>query len=133
MSGETRYLNEILKSAPLPAGLFDLVCQEITLAKLARARLRLVTFAVASVSSVVGLVMASSSVSTESVQSGFLQYLSLLFSDAVALSDFWMALAESLPILPLLILLGSFWLFLESVRYLFEDASILKHGLRFKV
>jgi len=135
MNNESRQLDKVLQSAPVPAGLFDLVCRRVALAKLARARVRSVVFAVAGVLSVVGLVTAFSSVSAGFVQSGFSQYLSLLFSDAGALSSFWLdflqSLAESLPILPLGILLGSFWVLLESIKYLFEDVPVLRRGWRF--
>jgi len=135
MNKKSRQLSELFQPIGEPSGLFAVVCQRIEQAKVARARIRSAAFAVTSVLSLVGLVMSSSSVSSGFAQSGFSQYLSLLFSDAGVISAFWMdfiqSLAESLPILPLAVVLGSFWLFLESIKYLFEDVPVIRRSWRF--
>jgi hypothetical protein len=53
-------------------------------------------------------------------QSGLSDYLSLIFSDGSAIISFWqsymMSIAESLPIIPIAILVASIWIFVWSLN-----------------
>lgn len=67
-------------------------------------------------------VLVSREFYSEFSQSGFLQFISLLFSDAKVVATYWqdflMSLAESLPVFATVGILGSVFLFLFSMRQL---------------
>lgn len=70
----------------------------------------------------IALVLVSREFYSEFSQSGFLQFISLLFSDARVVATYWqdflMSLAESLPVFATVGILGSAFLFLFSMRQL---------------
>ena len=62
-------------------------------------------------------------------QSGFSQFVSLIFSDGATIISYWkdfaLLLAESLPIFSIIVLLISMFALLGSIRYVTRDAKIL--------
>jgi len=90
---------------------------------------RLVIFGFLLLGSIVALVPVFRQAQAEFAQSGFLEYLSLIFSDAGVIASNWQsylfALLESLPIISLAWLLLVVIAFLESLRYFIRNTKII--------
>ncbi len=86
---------------------------------------RIVFFGVAALVSVAAFVPAAQELYAEFSQSGFIQFLSLLFSDtgviALYWQDFLMSLAETLPVFGIMGVAASMFVMLLSTRYLVND------------
>ena len=63
------------------------------------------------------------------VESGFVQFFSLIFSDFGIVLSYWdsfgLLLLESLPVVSLVVLLGTIFVFLESLKYVVRDIKTL--------
>ena len=109
---------------------FDQVCvpqrlQGAVFARIRReeirlARVRLAFFAPLVFLSGLGVIASTLYVIKEVVQSGFLQYLSIIFSDSGAVfayaGEFLLSLAEQAPLLGIVIFLATLFTLLESMR-----------------
>ncbi len=80
--------------------------------------------------SVAGMVPAVIALGTQASQSGFLQYLSLTFSDGGTLwtmgKDFGLILAESLPVMNLILVTGILAVLCWSIRKTFKPHPYAK-------
>lgn len=94
---------------------------------------RIAVFSVILVGCVIALLPAFNMVKIALAESGFMQFLSLLFSDFGVVASYWQSFAltllESLPILSLTIFLAVILGFLESAKYLTKDIKYV-YGYR---
>lgn len=103
-----------------PQFLLGDILAQIEFRKRKAARLRLALFGSFVLASLIALFPAIQYFIAEISQSGFYQYLSLLFSDwnlAIAYwNDLLMSLAEALPVLAIASVLSAIFVFLSSLR-----------------
>ena len=61
----------------------------------------------------------------DAYQSGLSEYLSLLISDGVSIASYWqtytMSVVESLPIVPITMVIASIWIFVWSINTIIEN------------
>jgi len=104
----------------VPQGLRDVVFARIHREELRLARIRLAFFAPLVFLSGWGVVASALYVIKEVAQSGFLQYVSIIFSDSSAVfayaGEFLLSLAEQAPLLGIAIFLATLFTLLESMR-----------------
>ena len=86
---------------------------------------RIVFFGVLASAAMIALIPAIRELYAEFAQSGFIQFVSLLFSDtgviALYWQDFLMSLAETLPVFGIMGVAASMFIMLLSTRYLLSD------------
>jgi ABC-type phosphate/phosphonate transport system permease subunit len=112
----------------VPAGLFDKVMGRIDGAKrLRNLRRRLAFFLVLLSLSLIGFVLAVWSTQSALVQSGFLEFFSLLFSDLGVVLTYWQtylfSLLEALPVISLIACLATLFALLESLKLIARDIT----------
>ncbi len=99
-------MTKFIESINLPAGLESRVLARLNEEQQRAAKFRLFVFALLDALSLLGLVASLVYLARVFAESGFSQYLSLLFSDGGSLLSYWrelvLSLAESLPALGLL-------------------------------
>lgn len=92
------------------------------------ARIRLAFLGIASAASLAAMIPSFQYVAREFYQSGFYQYLSLLFSDSGAVLASWkvfaLSLVEALPLAEITIFLVAVFVFLVSVKLAVRNFSI---------
>jgi len=85
---------------------------------------KIVFSSVVSLSSVSLAIFSITYVIKDAYQSGLSEYLSLLLSDGGLLVSYWqtyaMSIVESLPIVPITLVVASIWIFVWSVNSVFE-------------
>ncbi len=122
-----------LPSPDLPEGLFGVVLAKIAARKKARIKFHLAIFALTSVISLAALVPALTSLSRGFSNSGFMEFLSLTFSDFRIVSAYWqnyvLSLLEALPVLETAIFLAILLSLIESLRLTIRDLKIF-HKLK---
>ena len=110
-----------------PIGLLNRIMLRIDEECRGLARARVFCFGSLSLIALLALIPASKELYSEISESGFLQFTSLLFSDAGALSayskDFIFSLVESFPAFGASAVLLSVFAFLFSLRFILRDAS----------
>ncbi len=121
---EKIFITELQRKAP--AGLLGRILLRIKDERDWRsARVRVAFFGTIALAALGGLIPAWRELHTELSQSGFAQFVLLLFSDAGFVAAYWrefgLSLAESLPILGISAILGSAFAFLLSARFLTRD------------
>ena len=81
---------------------------------------RLVFSSVLSLASIIIAFVYMVNIFNDFNQSGFSEYLSLIYSDGALLMNYWqiyvMSIVESLPIIPITILVASVWVFVWSAN-----------------
>jgi hypothetical protein len=111
-----------------PVGLSDAVLERIEVRRRRAARMRISLFGIVGLAAVAAFVPAWRELSAELAQSGFTQFLSLLFSDASALFTYWqdfaLSLMESFPAAGAAAVSASVLVFLLSVRFFAGDARV---------
>jgi len=129
---DNNYEKLFSKIKPLdpPAGLLERIIRRIQAEqKLLTAKRRLVIFSIGVVGSIAAFVPALKMLHQGFAESGFLQFLSLLFSDTQAilsyLGSFLASLLETLPVTGLLVFLAVLLIFLESLKLLSKDIRLL--------
>lgn len=114
-----------------PGGLLNEVMTQIEAHDRRAARIRSALSGALFVAALVALVPAWHVLSTELAQSGFIQFVSLLFSDAGVLLAFWqdfvISLAESFPVVGAAAVCGSVFVLLFSVRAFVRDIGVAFH------
>jgi len=97
------------------------IWQAIVLRDKRNARIKLWVFSATGLFSLIGLAPASKMLFNDFTQSGFYDYFSLLFSSNGSLITFWkdflLLLAESLPVVSILLLLILIFVFFLSLKY----------------
>ncbi len=104
---------------------FNNIISRIEFRKRKTARMKLLLFSVATLSSFASLIPAFSYAASEFGQSGIYYYTSLIFSDFNLISVFWKDLlylfAESLPLISLTAILIAFFIFLVSLKLILKN------------
>jgi hypothetical protein len=94
---------------------------------------RIAVFSVILVGCVIAILPAFNMLKTAFTESGFMQFLSLLFSDFEVMVAYWQqflpSLLESFPVLNLMAFLTVILGFLESAKYLTKDIKFI-YGYR---
>ena len=95
---------------------------------------KVVLFSATLIASVIGLIPAFKMVSADFAQSGFFNFLSLIFSDFSAVAAYWrsfsLMLMETLPAISVAIFLAVLLTFLQSVRSLTKNVKIIVNNSR---
>lgn len=85
------------------------------------ARLKLWTFSFAGVASLIGIVPAWKALSSDLAQSGFYEYLSLVFSSSDSILSYWkelaFSIAESLPTTSIILSFSLVFILFLSLKY----------------
>lgn len=102
--------------------------------KVKTVRRRIFVFSALSLIFIVAFVPAFSAMKTNMVESGFLDFASLLFSDFNIVISYWqnfaMSLLESLPVMNLAIVFFVALAFLWSLKSLFKDVELFANHQR---
>ena len=95
-------------------------------------RLKIWTYSVISLGSLVALVPSIKILLADLAQSGFYDYISLIFSDSRSIVSYWkefiFSLGESLPVISILISLSLLFIFLKTVQSI-TNQFIIKNQL----
>ncbi len=119
-----------LKSPEPPDGLFEKIILRLRKEqKLISLKRRLIIFSIGLIGSAVAFISAFQAVQKGFTESGFIEFLSLLFSDAGVIMTYWqnfaLSLLETFPTMSLVALLAIGLIFLESLKLLAKDIKIL--------
>jgi len=124
-------INNLLKSfdeVSVPEGIRGAVFARISREEVRLARIKIAFFAPLMLASAVGAGLSLYFIANQVVASGFLQYLSILFSDSGAVFAYWrefsMTLVEHAPLLGLVLFSGALFTFLESLRVTIKNTQI---------
>jgi len=114
----------------LPEGLFDKIMNRIRKEqRLSALRRRLIFSSLGLIASVAVFIPALKVVQRELYQSGFLQFVSLLFSDFEIIIVYWqnfvISLLESIPAMSLTIFFVAIFAFLELLKFWTKDMKII--------
>ena len=112
------------------AGLFEKIMHRIREEQqLLTIKRRLAVFSVSLIVSASAFIPVLKMVQKELYESGFLQFLSLAFSDFGIIATYWqnftMSLLETIPAISLTILLITILIFLESLKFLARDIKLI--------
>ena len=113
-----------------PAGLLDRIMTVIYEERQSqKTRLRVIGFSLLSIFSIAAMVPAWQELQAELLHTNFSQFASLLFSDWSTVTlysqDFILSLVEALPVFGILMLLGSIFALLLSLRFITRDISAI--------
>lgn len=112
-----------------PSGLHRSVIAQIDEARLRIMRIKFAVFSTLGFASGVALFALVSSTSAKLLESGFINYASLLFSDSGAVLSYWrefsITLIESLPLLGLTLILLALLTLLQAFRLAAKNSSAL--------
>jgi ABC-type phosphate/phosphonate transport system permease subunit len=114
----------------LPEGIFERIMTRIrTERRILTFKRRLAILSVGFVGSSTAFIPAFKLLHSNLVESGFLQFFSLLFSDFGIITGYWkefsMSLLETLPAASLAIFLAVVFVFLGSLKFLAKDIKLL--------
>ena len=120
----------IYMNIELPEGIFERIMGRIRKEqRLSAIRRRLAIFSFGIIGSLAAFIPVSKLVYSSFVDSGFVQFFSLLFSDFGVVATYWqnftMVLLETLPAISLAILLFVIFIFFESLRFLARDIKFI--------
>lgn len=112
-----------------PFGMLDKIMLRIAQKRRRRAGIRIACFGFLSLLAVAILIPTSQGLYSEMSRSGFMQFVSLLFSDASIVMIYWqdfaLSLMEALPIFSVSAVLGSVLLLLFSLKFIVSDINAL--------
>lgn len=98
------------------------VWQTIVTREKRNTRIKLWVFSLAGIASLAGLIPAFKILSNDLAQSGFYEYSSLVFSDGISHLSYWkeflFSLAESLPMVSIILLLSLIFTLFLSLKYI---------------
>jgi len=108
--------------------LYNKILDKIENVSIRNARVRLWVVSSVSILSLAGFVFVFSYVGTQMQYSGFTSYLSLLSSGSAYLywKEISLVLLESLPIFGVILLLGTLFTFLGSIKIAIRDLQVAK-------
>ena len=114
-----------LVNPELPEGILDRIIFRIQEEKSAAARRRIAVFSLAMVCSLLLFPVALKMARTDLSESGFSQFLLLVFSDFGIVAAYWqnfaMSLLETFPAFSFGLVLASVFIFMESLAFLARD------------
>ena len=107
-----------LTPEPAPVGLAQRIIRHIAYLEERWLRTKAVVYGFIGIASIAGIVAGALTVMTEFANSSFFQYLSLILTDGGALTTYWqtfaLSLAESLPLVGIMVILVALTGFLWS-------------------
>lgn len=116
------------KEVEVPENLSEKIINRIGLVEKRFARTRLVFFGALALASVIAFIPALKYLINDFSNSGFYQYLSLIFSDSEVILASWrefsLSLAESLPFLSIAALFSVIFALLWSLKLTFKNIKI---------
>lgn len=120
-----------IKYVEPPSGLFEKIVNRIHKEqRLLTIRRRIAIFSVGLGGSLVAFIPVFKMLSAELAESGFIQFLSLLFSDFSIVVRYWQSfvptLLETLPVISLIVFLTIIFVFLESLKFLIKNTKSLR-------
>ncbi len=126
MSKNYEKLFSELESSELPNGLLGKIMFRIREEKrLSSTRRRLAVFSISAIGSLVAFVPIFQMMQSEISNSGFVQFLSLIFSDFGTVMAYWqnfaLTILETLPVLSLIAIFVVVFIFLESIMFISKD------------
>jgi len=119
-----------LESQEPPAELFDKIISRIEKEKrFAAVRRRIFIFSFGMIASLAASFFAFQAMRAAFIESGFIEFFSLIFSDSGVILAYWqnflLTLMESLPVMSTAAMLGAILAFLGSLRYLAREIKII--------
>jgi hypothetical protein len=138
MDKDIKVLMQAIPAHQVPAGLKKKIIFRISERQRRIATIRFVLFLSILLMSVTYIMPAVSNLYSEMVQSGFFEFVSLLFSNfshvLVVGGDYLFSLMEYLPIFSLAVFLFTFFTILLSARFLLRDIkTVFPHSYQFKL
>jgi hypothetical protein len=128
MENHNRIFANLEQKMP-PKGLETAIFARILREKRQGARIRLFWTSASAALSFAAIIPAVKFLITQFVQSGFYQYISLVFSDSSVILSVWkelaLSLAESFPVMETALVLTLVLIVLGSVRYIVRDSKLL--------
>lgn len=123
---EENLKNVLLQNKIAPqTGLADNIWQTIVRRQKYTARIKLLIFSLTGLLSLVGLIPALKTLLSDFAQSGFYEYLSLIFSNSGTVLTFWkellLTLAESLPVLSIVSSFTLIFILLLSLKHIMRQ------------
>lgn len=114
-----------------PTGLFEKIMNRIHKEeRLLTIKRRIVIFSIGLVGSLAGFVPAFRMAQAGFIESGFVQFISLIFSDFSVVITYWQSfvsvLLETFPIMSIIALLVILFVFLESLKHLTKNIKALQ-------
>lgn len=117
------------KSPEPPEGLFEQIMRRVHKEERLLAVKRMIVFSLGLIGSAIAFFPALQTMRGVFAESGFMEFFSLLFSDAGLVMTYWqnfiMTLLESLPVISLSIFLAVIFVFLESFKFLAMDIKFI--------
>lgn len=123
------YQKKFISPEP-PAGLLEKIIYRIhEERRLLNFKRRIIFFSVGLIGSIVALIPSFRALKGGLVESGFIKFLSLLFSDFGVVMTCWqnfaLALLESLPTINIIVFLVVIFIFFGSLKFLVRDIKII--------
>lgn len=124
-----------IKAPQPPKNLFAKIMRRVDEEiKLAALRRRIIFFSILLVASIGAFIPAFQLAWAEFSESGFVDFLSLIFSDLNSVAAYWqnlgIALLESLPVVSAIAVLSVVFVFLQSLKFLARDIKMFLHPLK---
>jgi len=117
-----------------PNGLLEKIIKRIRKEERILVLRRIFIFSATLIVSVLGFVPSLKILLSDFNQSGFMNFLSLIFSDFSSITAYWksfvMILLETLPALSLALFLAVLLTLLQSVKSLVKNIKIMKYGYK---
>ena len=121
-----------------PTGLYEKIIKCIRRKQRLLDLKKIIFVSILFVASTIGLFPTTSLLLSDFNQSGFLRFLSLMFSDFSTVTTYWqsftMVLLETLPAISLALFLAVLLTFLQSIKFLTKDIKYFyEHNQSFRV
>jgi hypothetical protein len=129
MEKNYKQLFEGLRAFEPPKNLHANILAHINMARVRAARIKAVLFGLTTLLSFIALIPAFTYLAQQFQQSGFHQYLSLIFSDGSVVLSYWqdyaLSIVESIPFTETIIFLCVLFVLLGSARLVVRNARIV--------
>lgn len=116
-----RELFERLPKVEAPEALYHSVLMRVDAVRLRAMRIKFAVFSLLGFTAGISLIPLTSSAIAQAIESGFIDYASLVMTDGAVVLSYWqefgITLIESLPILAITLILIALFTLLESVRF----------------
>jgi hypothetical protein len=123
-------MNDFYAEIEPPKGLLEKIIKRIRREERLLVLRRVLIFSTTLICSVFGFIPATNMLLSDSNQSGFLRFFSLIFSDFSTVATYWqsfsLALLQTLPVISVVALLAILFVFLQSLRLLLRNIKTWK-------
>ena len=114
-----------------PSGLLNKILKRIHKEERLLVLRRTIIFSITLVGSLIALIPSFNMLSSDFTRTGFISFLSLMFSDFSSVTLYWqsfmMILLETLPAISLVLFLAVVLIFLQSLKSLTKDIKMIKN------